>query len=352
MCLRLRSDVTIATPCLFRQCARSRGLPGSPSHGSKGRCAGEPCAVRVPCVMFLAMENRGLAAFGNGLIHTCNHTGHLDFYSLWLDILHRLDSDMSSPASPISSNFPQPPSRVIRSSEEFAANVSAWEVVLEKYDKALELASSEGSDAAVKKHTDRGQLQARRRISLLLDEQSPFLELGAFAGNGNEDSTIAASLITGIGLVNNVMTMIIAHIPSINGGAWNEFTVKKQNRVTEIATLNKLPIIALVQSAGIFLPLQFRVFNLGGHIFRDLARRTAEGNASCAVVFGSSTAGGAYHPALSDYSIFVKNQARVFLGAPPLVKMATGEVVGAEDLGGAEMHAAVTGLADQLATDE
>ena len=240
---------------------------------------------------------------------------------------------MASPASPVSSKFPQPQSRVIRSSEEFAANSSAWEDVLEKY-------------------TDRGQLQARRRISLLLDEQSPFLELGAFAGYGNEDSTTAASLITGIGLVNNVPIMVIAHIPSINGGAWNEFTVKKQNRVTEIATLNKLPIIALVQSAGIFLPLQFRVFNLGGHIFRDLARRTMEGNASCAVVFGSSTAGGAYHPALSDYSIFVKNQARVFLGAPPLVKMATGEVVDAEDLGGAEMHASVTGLADQLATDE
>ena len=104
--------------------------------------------------------------------------------------------------------------------------------------------------------------------------------------------------------------------------------------------------------AGVFLPLQFRVFHIGGHIFRDLARRTMEGNASCAVVFGSSTAGGAYHPALSDYSIFVKNQARVFLGAPPLVKMATGEVVEAEALGGAEMHASVTGLADQLATDE
>ena len=252
----------------------------------------------------------------------------------------------------MSTNFFQQPSRVIRSSEDYIANVKAWDVILEEYNQALEQVSSQGSNASLKKHLERGQLLARNRVSLLLDENSPFLELCAFTGYDNEDSTTAASLVTGIGLVNNVPTMILAHIPSINGGAWNEFTVRKQNRITAIATQNKLPIIALVQSAGVFLPLQFRVFHIGGHIFRDLARRTMEGHASCAVVFGSSTAGGAYHPALSDYSIFVKNHARVFLGAPPLVKMATGEVVDAEDLGGAEMHASVTGLADQLATDE
>lgn len=252
----------------------------------------------------------------------------------------------------MSTNFVQHPSRVIQSSEDFLANVKAWDTVLDEFSRALERVSSQGSNASVNKHLERGQLLARNRVALLLDENSPFLELCSFAGYENEDSTTAASLVTGIGLVNNVPTMILAHIPSINGGAWNEFTVRKQNRITAIATQNKLPIIALVQSAGVFLPLQFRVFHIGGHIFRDLARRTMEGQASCAVVFGSSTAGGAYHPALSDHSIFVKKHARVFLGAPPLVKMATGEVVDAEDLGGAEMHASTTGLADELATDE
>jgi acetyl-CoA carboxylase carboxyltransferase component len=122
--------------------------------------------------------------------------------------------------------------------------------------------------------------------------------------------------------------------------------------VTEIATENRLPLIALVQSAGVFLPQQFRVFHQGGQIFRDLAMRTKAGLSSCAIVFGSSTAGGAYHPALSDYTIFVEKQAQVFLGGPPLVKMATREIAEAETLGGAEMHASVTGLADQLAGDE
>lgn len=139
--------------------------------------------------------------------------------------------------------------------------------------------------------------------------------------------------------------MVISHTNSL-------LEVIKQNRVTEIATENDLPIIALVQSAGVFLPQQFRVFHKGGQLFRDLAIRSQLGQLSCAVVFGSSTAGGAYHPALSDYTIFVQKQAQVFLGGPPLVKMATGEVIGAEELGGAEIHASVTGLADQMAADE
>ncbi|KAK4555533.1 hypothetical protein LTR86_007286 [Recurvomyces mirabilis] len=131
-----------------------------------------------------------------------------------------------------------------------------------------------------------------------------------------------------------------------------QMLVPKQNRVTEIATENGLPIVALVQSAGLFLPQQFKIFFAGAEIFRELCRRSQQGQQSCAIVFGTSTAGGAYHPALSDYSIFVKNQAQVFLGGPPLVRMATGEVVDAEVLGGAETHAKLTGLADQLAADE
>ncbi|KAJ2892307.1 hypothetical protein MKZ38_010010 [Zalerion maritima] len=255
------------------------------------------------------------------------------------------------------SRFPVIPTKIPSQAPTSEANLKAWAEVLDEYRDALEKACSQGSAESVEKHSQRGQLlgarmgggghaRARARaVSLILDEQSPFLELGAFAGHDNPDSTPSASLVTGIGLVNRVPVMIIAHIPTINGGAWNELTVRKQNRATEIATENKLPIIALVQS-------QFRVFHIGGQIFRDLARRTQDGCPSCAIVFGSSTAGGAYHPALSDYTIFVEGQAQVFLGGPPLVKMATGEVAEAEALGGAEMHATVTGLADQLAVDE
>jgi acetyl-CoA carboxylase carboxyltransferase component len=159
-------------------------------------------------------------------------------------------------------------------------------------------------------------------------------------------------MIGGIGLIHDRPCMILSHIPTQSGGAWNEYTVLKQNRLTAIAMENDLPIVGLVQSAGVFLPYQFKVFHKGGIMFRDLSVRTQKGQSSCAVVFGSCTAGGAYHPALSDYSIFVKDQAQVFLGGPPLVKMATGEVIGAEELGGAKVHAQLTGLADQMAEDE
>ncbi|OAL34336.1 hypothetical protein AYO20_06389 [Fonsecaea nubica] len=249
-------------------------------------------------------------------------------------------------------SFPQVTTKVNKRSKDFLENVRRWEPILETYQNALRASASEGSANSVLKHTGRGQLRARERVALLLDEDSPFLELQPFAGYENPDSSPAASLITGIGLINNVPTMIIAHIPSLKGGAWNYFTVQKQNRATNVATKNNLPIVALVHSAGIYLPLQFHVFPYGGKLFRDLSVRTRKGHQSCAVVFGGSTAGGAYHPALSDYTIFVKGQANVFLGGPPLVKMATGETVDAEDLGGAEMHATVTGLADQLAVDE
>lgn len=178
-------------------------------------------------------------------------------------------------------------------------------------------------------------------------------------------------MIGGIGLIHERPCLVLSHIPTQSGGAWNEYTVMKQSRLTEVAMENDLPVVSLVQSvsilleefhksmltrtclkAGVFLPLQFKVFHKGGTLFRNLSVRTQNGQSSCAVVFGSCTAGGAYHPALSDYSIFVKDQAQVFLGGPPLVKMATGEVIGAEELGGAKVHAQLTGLADQIAEDE
>lgn len=248
--------------------------------------------------------------------------------------------------------FPVIESTVDIRQERYVANRKAWQPLLDKFDAALATACSEGNEASKTRHQSRGQLLARDRISLLLDTDSPFLELCGFAGHGLKDSSPCANLIAGIGLVCGRPCMVISHIPSISGGAWNEYTVVKQNRVTEIATENDLPVVGLVQSAGVNLPYQFRVFHKGGQIFRDLAVRSLLGKPSCAVVFGSSTAGGAYHPALSDYTIFVKDQAQVFLGGPPLVKMATGETVDAEHLGGAKIHAEVTGLADQIAVDE
>ncbi|KAF4465870.1 Methylcrotonoyl- carboxylase [Fusarium albosuccineum] len=233
----------------------------------------------------------------------------------------------------------------------FEDNRKSWVDVLEKFDTALEGVSSEGEETAQQRHQAKDQLLARDRVALLLDHDSPFLELAEFAGFGL-DSTPCASLIAGIGKVSGTICMIICHIPSIKGGAWNEYTILKHNRATEIATENRLPVIGLAQAAGAFLPQQFRVFHKAGQMFRDLARRSQSGMPSCSVVFGSSTAGGAYLPGLSDYTIFVRNKAQVFLGGPPLVKMATGEVIGAEELGGADMHAIVTGLADQIALDE
>ncbi|KAK0389170.1 hypothetical protein NLU13_2745 [Sarocladium strictum] len=232
------------------------------------------------------------------------------------------------------------------------ANQDSWGQILERLEENLQAVSAEGTEVSLKRHQERGQLLARDRVALLLDPDSPFLELGAFAGFGNENSTPCANIIAGIGNVVGRPCLLMSHIPTQSGGAWNEMTVLKVNRIMEIASENDLPLISLVQSAGVFLPQQFRVFHKGGQLFYDLAVRTQNGKPSCAIVFGSSTAGGAYHPALSDYTIFVENQAQAFLGGPPLVKMATGEVIEAEELGGAKVHATLTGLADQMATDE
>ena len=249
-------------------------------------------------------------------------------------------------------SFPVVDSVLNLQQQQYKSNRDAWTPVMEKFAANLKSTTSQGSTPSINKHEGRGQLLARDRIALVLDSGSSFLELGAFAGFGLQDSSPCASLLAGIGSINGRICLILSHIATQSGGAWNEMTVVKQNRVTEIANENDLPLVALVQSAGVFLPQQFRVFHKGGQIFRDLAVRTQNGQPSCAVVFGSSTAGGAYHPALSDYTIFVENQAQVFLAGPPLVKMATGEKIGAEDLGGARVHGSITGLADQVAVDE
>ncbi|KAI7857538.1 ClpP/crotonase-like domain-containing protein, partial [Circinella umbellata] len=193
---------------------------------------------------------------------------------------------------------------------------------------------------------------ARERVDLLLDEDSPFLELCAFAGYEQKDMTFGGSFVAGIGLVSGVLCMILANVPTQAGGALNQVSTMKTLRIHEIVMQNRLPLITLTQSAGANLEQQFKVFQLTGGTFRNQALHSKAEIPSCCIVFGSSTAGGAYTPGMSDYTIMVKKQAQVFLGGPPLVKMATGEVTDAESLGGADMHSRVSGVSDQLAIDE
>ena len=208
-----------------------------------------------------------------------------------------------------------------------------------------------GGQKYVDRHHARGKLTARERIELLVDPGSAFLELSPLAGWGS-DFTVGASLVTGIGVVEGVECMISANDPTVKGGASNPWTVKKAFRAAQIAEENHLPTISLVESGGADLPTQKEIFIPGGKLFRDLTRASARRQPTIALVFGNSTAGGAYVPGMSDYTVFVRGGAKVFLGGPPLVKMATGEESDDESLGGAEMHARVSGLADYLAEDE
>ena len=208
-----------------------------------------------------------------------------------------------------------------------------------------------GGEKYVERHHARGKLLPRERIELLVDEGSAFLELSPLAGWGS-DFHVGASLVTGIGVVEGVECLITANDPTVKGGASNPWTVKKIFRAAQIAEENHLPTISLVESGGADLPTQKEIFIPGGKLFRDLTRASARRQPTIALVFGNSTAGGAYVPGMSDYTVMVKEQAKVFLGGPPLVKMATGEESDDESLGGAEMHARVSGLADYLAQDE
>jgi acyl-CoA carboxylase subunit beta len=208
-----------------------------------------------------------------------------------------------------------------------------------------------GGEKYVERHHKRGKLLARERIELLVDEDSPFLELCPLAGWGS-DFAVGASVVTGIGVVSGVECMVVANDPTVRGGASNPFTLKKCARAAQVAAENRLPTINLVESGGADLPTQKEIFVPGGAMFRNLSRSSAERTPTIALVFGNSTAGGAYVPGMSDYVVMVKEQAKVFLGGPPLVKMATGEESDDESLGGADMHARTSGLADYLAADE
>ncbi|EIE98782.1 acyl-CoA carboxylase subunit beta [Saccharomonospora glauca] len=208
-----------------------------------------------------------------------------------------------------------------------------------------------GGQKYVERHRRRGKLLVRERIELLLDPDSPFLELSPLAGWGS-DYPVGASVVTGIGVVEGVECMIIGNDPTVRGGASNPWTVRKIFRACDIALENRLPVVNFVESGGADLPSQKEIFIPGGRLFRDLTRLSAAGIPTIALVFGNSTAGGAYVPGMSDHVVMIEGRSKVFLGGPPLVKMATGEVSDDESLGGAAMHARTSGLADHLARDE
>lgn len=222
---------------------------------------------------------------------------------------------------------------------------------LDELDAEQAKAVAGGGDKYVERHRKRGKLLARERIELLVDPDSPFLELSPLAAWGSE-FPVGASMVTGIGVIEGVECVITANDPTVRGGASNPWTLKKSLRAADIALQNRLPYVNLVESGGADLPTQKEIFIPGGRIFRDLTRMSAAGIPTIALVFGNSTAGGAYVPGMSDYVVMVKERAKVFLGGPPLVKMATGEESDDESLGGADMHARTSGLADYLALDE
>ena len=208
-----------------------------------------------------------------------------------------------------------------------------------------------GGPKYVDRHHQRGKLLARERIELLLDQDSAFLELSPLAAWGTE-FPVGASVVVGIGVIEGVECLVVANDPTVRGGASNPWTLRKSFRASEIAAQNRLPLVQLVESGGADLNSQGEIFIPGGRMFRDLTRASARRVPTIAVVFGNSTAGGAYLPGMSDHVVMVKERAKVFLAGPPLVKMATGEDADDEELGGAEMHARTSGLADYLAEDE
>lgn len=241
--------------------------------------------------------------------------------------------------------------RVEVRSESYQANREGLRAQLDELDELLARVNAGGGDKYVDRHRKRGKLVVRERIELLVDPDSAFLELCPFAAWGSSFH-LGASVVVGIGVVEGVEAMIIGHDPTVRGGASNPFTFRKVFRAMTIARENRLPIVNLVESGGADLPTQADIFIPGGQLFRDLTKHSAAGLPTVALVFGNSTAGGAYVPGMCDYVVMVRNRSKVFLGGPPLVKMATGEVSDDESLGGGDMHARTSGLADYLAEDE
>ncbi len=247
-------------------------------------------------------------------------------------------------------------SQVQTRSDEFRANMERMRALVDELREKTAQAARGGSEAARKKYKSRDKLFVRERVDLLLDAGTPFLELSPLAANGMYSGDVAsAGIVTGIGRISGQECVIVANDATVKGGTYFPLTVKKHLRAQQIALENNLPCVYLVDSGGAFLPMQDEVFPDREHfgaIFNNQANLSAAGIAQIACVMGSCTAGGAYIPAMSDESIIVKEQGTIFLGGPPLVKAATGEEVTAEELGGADVHTRISGVADYLADDD
>ena len=241
-------------------------------------------------------------------------------------------------------------------SADFQANAAAMQALVDDLNAQVAQAAAGGGEAARARHVARGKLLPRERVQRLLDPGTPFLELAPLAAHGMYGGEApCAGVIAGIGRVSGVDCMIVCNDATVKGGTYYPMTVKKHLRAQEVAEQNHLPCIYLVDSGGANLPNQDEVFpdrDHFGRIFYNQAQMSARGIAQIAVVMGSCTAGGAYVPAMSDETIIVKNQGTIFLGGPPLVKAATGEVVSAEDLGGGDVHTRLSGVADHLAQND
>lgn len=244
-------------------------------------------------------------------------------------------------------------SKINKNGQKFKENYQGMMALLNELSQKLQEARDQGTPARIERARKNNQLLASERLELLLDEDSPFLDLMPLAGLGLENGFGPnGTTITGIGLISGRMCMVTSNIGTKKGGTMDYATSQKHVRMNEIILQNKLPCVQLVESGGANLPDQARMFELAGANFREITRRSEAGLTTVSVVFGNATAGGAYVPGMSDLSIFVKAKAKVFLAGPPLLKMATNEIATDEELGGAEMHSKKSGVTDYLAQDE
>ena len=232
--------------------------------------------------------------------------------------------------------------KINRNSEGYLRNYQLMQEKISELDAKYKEALFQGEPKYIERTKKTGRLLARERIELVLDPDSPFMELLPLAGWGTDGFGPGGTIVAGIGFVSGRLTMINSNVGTIKGGAIDYATLQKGLRIGEIALENELPAINMVESAGANLPDQAKIFNYGGTNFREIIRRSKAGIPTISIVFGNSTAGGAYIPGMSDYVIMVKNEAKVFLAGPPLVKMATNEVTDEESLGGAKMHSSIS----------
>jgi len=237
-------------------------------------------------------------------------------------------------------------------SEAYQRNYQAMLAIVAEMEDRLNACLYQGEDKYKQRHIQAGKLLARERIELLLDPDSYFLELMPLVGASDPGNVPGAGVLTGLGVISGVECAINASMPTIKGGAMNPMAIKKSLRLDAIAEENRLPTVYLIESAGADLTRQAEVFDLGGVPFRNMAQRSRQNIPSISIVFGPCVAGGSFFPAMSEHVIMVKNQARAFLAASPLVKMATGEITDDESLGGADMHSRISGLSDDLALNE